>query len=463
MKTCDLLIIGGGSGGVAAAKRAAKHGANVVIADYVTPTPIGTKWGFGGTCVNVGCIPKKLMHTAGLHGDLMKHMAPYYGWKGLEGLEHNWAALRKNVVNHIRSLNFSTAVAVRDTKAVYENAYATIEDNQGTVKLHNPETNETSMVQAKQILVATGGRPTYPNIPGALEYGITSDDIFRLANSPGKTVIIGAGYIALECAGFLSGLGLHTTVLVRSKPLRGFDNDAVNQVVSYMTNNCHVNFVTDIPTSITKDAATGKLSVALKSGNASLECDTVLFAMGRRPETSKIGLDKAGVSVSEESGKIIVAATSGKNAYQSISAPNVYAIGDVVHKNLELTPLAIKQGQVLADKLFGSESIQERHRDIDLMKVGTTIFTPIEYGAIGYTEEGAVTTFGADSIEVYHTGIWPLEWTVPHLPNDIGFMKVITHKSKNNGNGEEPIIGFHVVCPNAGEVTQGVVLAMQSG
>jgi len=444
--TCDLMVIGGGSGGIAAAKRAAKHGAKVVLADYVPPTPIGTKWGLGGTCVNVGCIPKKLMHTAALQGDVVRETASYYGWKmpPNESLALDWATLRKNVTNHVRSLNFSTRGALMDHSVKYLNAYATLQ-TANRILCHSPDTGEHHVVTATNIILAMGGHPTYPNIPGAKEFGITSDDIFRLEKPPGETVIVGAGYIALECAGFLAGFGYPTKILVRSVPLRGFDSDAVERVVRHMTSTKTTEFVTDLPKSLVRD--NGKL-VLNTEGGKNLVCDTVLFAMGRSPKTLGIGLDTIGVTLSPTSHKVIV------DADNRTSVSNVYAIGDIVEGGLELTPVAIRQGELLVDRLYASQSQRMNYEH-----VATTVFTPLEYGCVGLTEAAARAKYGPEKVEVFHTGIWPLEWTVPHLPNDLCFMKVITLLPQEGGR----VVGFHIVCPNAGEITQGVAMAMVAG
>ena len=216
----DLFVIGGGSGGLSAARQSAELGAKVAVADFVTPTPMGTKWGLGGTCVNVGCIPKKLMHHAALFAESRKDMTEQ-GWTINEAEKPDWSTLVGNIQGHIKSLNFGYKGDLSKNKVPYFDAFATFVDPH-TIKLVNAK-NEESQVTADKIIVAVGGRPSYPEIPGAKEFGITSDDLFSLRKPPGKTLVVGASYVALECAGFLTAFGFDTTVMVRSIFLRGFD------------------------------------------------------------------------------------------------------------------------------------------------------------------------------------------------------------------------------------------------
>ena len=238
----DLIVIGGGSGGIATAKEAASLGAKVCILDYVDASPAGTRYALGGTCVNVGCIPKKLMHQAGLFGDAIED-ACEYGWEIQRTMlppaeeyappkavtvGHNWSTLRDLVQDYIGSLTNAYVMGFReDPNTTYLNAKGYFVDA-NTVHAHNTLARSrkvNKLIRAPHIVVAVGGRPSYLGVPGDVECCISSDDIFSLDHSPGKTLIIGASYIALECAGFLHGLGLPVTLMVRSIFLRGFDQD----------------------------------------------------------------------------------------------------------------------------------------------------------------------------------------------------------------------------------------------
>jgi len=290
----DLAVVGGGSGGMAAAKRAAKHGARVVLFDYVNPSTQGTKWGLGGTCVNVGCVPKKLMHYAGIIGNTIHNDAEKFGWK-LTGVEHNWDALRTTVQNHVKSLNFGYKSGLRSNNVKYINAYASF---RSAHELEYKVKDEIVTLSAANILIAPGGRPHIPDdVPGALEYAITSDDIFALKRAPGKTLCVGGSYISLECAGFLNELGYDVTVAVRSIILRGFDRQC-SEKVAQMMDELGTNFKYGvIPDSISK-REDGKLVVKFKDVKTSEPAgedfyDTVLFATGRNAYTGGMNLAAA--------------------------------------------------------------------------------------------------------------------------------------------------------------------------
>lgn len=229
----DVVAIGGGSGGIAFSKRAARLGANVAMLDFVKPSPYGTKWGLGGTCVNVGCIPKKLMHTAALVGESM-HKSGYYGF-GPEGFDawpkHDWGRMVQNVQDYIHSLNFGYRVQMRDEKVTYLNKLAKFIDPH-TIEAIDTK-GEKTIITARRFLICVGGRPRPLGCAGE-SLAISSDDIFSLAEPPGKTLVVGASYVALECAGFLHGLGYPVKVMVRSILLRGFDRDMSERVGGFM-------------------------------------------------------------------------------------------------------------------------------------------------------------------------------------------------------------------------------------
>eukprot|EP00455_Lapot_gusevi_P008153 TRINITY_DN1351_c0_g1_i6.p1 TRINITY_DN1351_c0_g1~~TRINITY_DN1351_c0_g1_i6.p1 ORF type:complete len:509 (+),score=165.64 TRINITY_DN1351_c0_g1_i6:73-1599(+) len=452
----DLIVIGGGSGGLAAAKEAAILGAKVALFDFVKPTPIGTKWGLGGTCVNVGCIPKKIMHYSALLG--ASHFdALRLGWDmQIEG--HKWETLKTTVKEYIQSLNFGYRKELRSKQVEYINAYASFVDPhtvQYTVK--KGKTEEQKITTAQYFILAVGGRPKYPNIPGAVEHCITSDDIFSLNRAPGKTLCVGAGYISLECAGFLSELKYETSVMVRSELLRGFDRQSVSKIEQYMEG-CGVRFIRKaVPTRFEK-LESGKILVTYeqKDGESKEfqeEFDTVLLAMGRTAQTATLGLEAAGVEWDRADGKI-------RCRQEQTNVPHIYAIGDVVYGALELTPVAIQAGRLLARRLYSGSQVM-----MDYHLIPTTVFTPIEYGTIGYSEEEAEAKFGADNLEIYLSEYNTLELGAVHRQNHRGetletpcLVKLICLIPEN-----ERVIGFHVVSPHAGEITQGVAIAMRCG
>ncbi|KAM9361722.1 thioredoxin reductase 3 [Symphorus nematophorus] len=446
----DLIVIGGGSGGLACSKEAAILGKKVMVLDFVVPTPKGTSWGLGGTCVNVGCIPKKLMHQTALLSTAMQD-ARKFGWEFDESVKHNWDTMKTAVNNYIGSLNWGYRVALRDKNVNYVNAYAEfIEPHK--IKAINKRGKET-FYTAAQFILATGERPRYLGIPGDKEYCITSDDLFSLSYCPGKTLVIGASYVALECGGFLAGLGLDVTVMVRSILLRGFDQEMANRAGEHMEEH-GVKFLRKyVPTKIEElEAGTpGRLKVTAKSTETDEiiegEYNTVLIAVGRDACTDKIGLDKAGVKVNPKNGKIPV------NDEEQTSVPHIYAIGDILEGKWELTPVAIQAGKLLARRLYAGSKVK-----CDYINVPTTVFTPLEYGACGLSEERATELYGLENIEVFHSLFWPLEFTVPGRDNNRCYAKLICNKLDN-----ERVIGFHYLGPNAGEVTQGFGAAMKCG
>lgn len=444
----DLIVIGGGSGGLAAAKEAASYGKKVACLDFVKPSPQGATWGLGGTCVNVGCIPKKLMHQAAI----LKHSiedAGKYGWKVEEKQEHDWMTMKNNIQDHIGSLNWNYRVQLRTKKVTYVNAYAEF-IGPHKIKTTNKRGKTTEMT-SRYFLLATGGRPKYPDVPGAKEYAISSDDLFSLNYNPGKTLMVGASYISLECSGFLAALGLDVTVMVRSILLRGFDQQIADQIGSYMEKH-GVKFIRPcVPEKIEKieDGEPGKYRVTSKMSDGTEvvdEYNTVMFAVGRDPCTQGIGLENLDVKLSKN-GFIV------HDEYEATSCPYVYAVGDILDGKPELTPVAIQQGKLLARRLFGGSSMK-----MDYANIPTTVFTPIEYGAIGLSEEDAIAQYGGDDIEVYHSNFFPLEWTVAHREDNACYAKLICVKSL-----KEKVVGLHILGPNAGEITQGFTIGMKLG
>lgn len=442
----DIIVIGGGSGGLAASKEAAKLGLNVAVYDFVTPTPIGTTWGLGGTCVNVGCIPKKLMHQASILGESIKD-AKEFGWElqGGQGESHSWEKMIENVQGHIKGLNWGYKTQLRSQNVKYFNELASF-SGPNTIKAVNKKGQEKSVTAAKFIL-ATGGRPVYPDIPGAKEYGITSDDVFSMPNDPGKTLLVGASYISLENAGFLSGMGKNVTVMVRSILLRGFDQQIADKIGEHMENKCGINFIRPcVPTKLEKieeGDKKGMIRVHAKYQDGTEYEDvfnTVMFAVGRHAETEKLGLDIVGVSLNPKNKKVIV------DEGEATNIPHIYAIGDILDDKPELTPVAIQAGRLLARRIAGTSS---QFTDYD--KIPTTVFTPLEYGCCGLSEEDAISRHGQENIEVYHTNFWPLEWTLNHdRPDNACYAKLVCDKKDQNR-----VLGFHYLGPNAGEVTQG--------
>ena len=388
----DLVVIGGGSGGLACAREAASDpSVKVAVFDFVKPSPQGSTWDIGGTCVNVGCIPKKLMHTAAIHGEA-HHDAASFGWCTAPGQTHDWGTMVANVQKHIASLNSGAKTSLQKKEITYFNALGSFV-NKYTVQARYGD-GTTKNVTARNIVVAVGGRPTpLPDCEGA-EHAIDSDDIFSLKRSPGKTLCIGASYVALECAGFLTGLGYPTTVMVRSILLRGFDQDCANRICAVMqvTGTKFIRSAT--PQKIEK-LADGRFRVYWRNANpnnrnrelppgseGSDVFDTVFAAVGRRADTAGLNLAAAGLEVNKW-GKFPGFGQAGGDR-ESTNVPNIYALGDCLEGVPELTPAAIQAGQFLARRLFAGSTLQMPYN-----LVATAVFTPLEYGSVGISEDEA--------------------------------------------------------------------------
>uniref|UniRef100_A0A914XA24 thioredoxin-disulfide reductase (NADPH) n=1 Tax=Plectus sambesii TaxID=2011161 RepID=A0A914XA24_9BILA len=453
----DLIVIGGGSGGLAAAKEAARLGKKVACLDYVQPSTQGTTWGLGGTCVNVGCIPKKLMHQTAILGHAIKD-AKEYGWEIPEGeIKLSWEKMKTAVQDHIGSLNWGYRVQLREKQVTYLNAYGTFSGSH-EVQAKNKK-GKVETITADRFLISTGLRPRIPDLPGAKECCISSDDLFSLPYNPGKTLCIGASYVSLECAGFLKGIGLDVTVMVRSILLRGFDQDMAARIGKHMEAEGIRFLRSAIPKSFEKlaepaDGKAGRIGVTFdivrEDGTTETlveEFETVLIAIGRDAVTDAVQLEKIGVRRAKN-GKVV-----GRHE-QSITVPYVYAIGDVLEGCPELTPVAIQAGKVLMRRLYTGNGEMTEYDQIP-----TTVFTPLEYGCCGLSEEAAFEYYGEENIDVFHNVFLPLEYTVAHrMDADHCYCKLICHNKDDNR-----VVGYHILTPNAGEVTQGFAIALKLG
>ncbi|GKT31575.1 Thioredoxin reductase SEP1 [Aduncisulcus paluster] len=461
----DLAIIGGGSGGLAAASKAASYGAKVLIFDYVDPTPRGITWGVGGTCVNVGCVPKKLFHRAAVMKHDMEASAEAYGL-GVHEPTLDWPTLQGNVTMHIRSVNFGYRMKFTRESITYKNERAKFIDAH-TLEGTDREGNKATYT-ADKVLVAVGCRPKYSGVPGEKELCITSDDLFKITEAPGTVLVVGASYVALECAGFLKELGFPVTVMIRSIPLRGFDREFAEAVVTDLEKRGILFIRGMTPKSyekVTSDKEEEpKEQVKVHFGpSASSEpdaegvFDNVLVAIGRTPLTSSIGLDKVGVTVHERSKKILT------DDYEKTCVDNIYAIGDCRHGVLELTPVAIRAGHVVSENLFSRIPMGKELLKVDYKDISTTVFTPLEYSSVGLSEEAAIAKYGEDKVEVFRTQFTPLEHTVPHL-DEVSTVKIVVMRTDESIPFEKSkIVGLHYSGINAGEIMQGYGVSIRRG
>lgn len=448
----DLIVIGGGSGGISCAREAAKLGARVALLDYVDPSPKGSQWGLGGTCVNVGCIPKRLFHQSNLIKDYIKD-SPLFGWSGMGSPTFTWGTLVKNVQDFIDTLNFGYRIAIARDNIQYYNARGSFKDIH-TVKMTSSD-GQSDEITGQCIVIAVGGRPKYLNIPGGTAQDalcITSDDIFSLQKPPGATLCIGAGYISVECAGFLAGFGNNVTIMARSKVLQGFDEPVVNLLVDNLADR-NVNI--ELGWNIKEIIKTGddKLSVKYEQGGSACEQDfnTILLAVGREASIEKLNLGAVpGVKVTN--GEIQT------NEAECTGVPNIFAIGDCAYGRPKLTPTAIIAGKYLARRLYGKSGYGRFTETVNYSAVPTTIFTPIEYSCCGLSEYEAITKYGESNIEIYHKTQTPPEFSLNKRDGGAIYAKLVCLKGRTPEN--EKVLGIHYFGPNAGEVIIGFSMAI---
>jgi glutathione reductase (NADPH) len=416
----DLFVIGAGSGGVRAARISASLGAKVAIAEdrYL-----------GGTCVNVGCVPKKLFVYASHFAEDFK-IARSFGWS-IDNTNFNWRGLIENKDTEIERLN-------RVYQKILDDAgVETITGRATLIDANTISVNDNSYT-AERILIATGGWPSVPDQTG-IEYAITSNEVFHLESLPDRMIIVGGGYIAVEFACILHGLGVETTLLYRGPLfLRGFDQDLRAILADEMRNKgIKLLFNTNV-TGITKTDSVLKIQLTT---DQQLMTNTIMYATGRTPNTANIGLEKVGVKL-DSKGAIVV-----NDGYQS-SVPSIYAIGDVIDR-VKLTPVALAEGMVLARSLFSKQSIKVNYADIP-----TCVFSQPNLGTVGLTEEEARERY--DEIAVYKSRFKPMKLSLSDS-SEKTFMKLIVDKASDR------VVGVHMVGPDAGEIIQGVAIAMKAG
>jgi glutathione reductase (NADPH) len=424
----DLIVLGAGSGGMAAAKRAALHGARVAIVE-------GDR--VGGTCVIRGCVPKKLL----VYGSAYRHLladAPSYGWK-IKAVQPDSATLLANVRAEVDRLN---------TLHIGLLEKAGVELLRGWGRFSGPTSlvvtaadGSEQELHAKRILIAVGGRPHRPEIPGA-EMAWLSDDLFELERFPERVVVVGAGFIACEFAGILNGLGVQVTQLVRGDHLlRGFDREASEAVRAGMEEEgIEIRFAHS-PAAITGQCAPGELSVTTQSGE-SIACGGVLLATGRRPFLHGLNLEAAGVAV--EGYRIPV------DGDQCTNVAGIYAVGDVTER-INLTPVAVDEGRAFADTVYG-----HRPRQVDHSLVASAVFAQPELASVGLTEEQAIERFGIDGIKLHRARFRPMSQALPARGPKV-LLKLIVETASNK------VLGCHMVGEHAAEIIQMAAIAIGMG
>ena len=417
----DLFVIGAGSGGVRAARIASGHGAKVLVAE---------EYRVGGTCVIRGCVPKKLLVYASRFADEFEDAAGY-GWTLPEPV-FSWSSLIANKDIEIARLEAAYTLNVERSKAGIVKSRAEIED------AHHVRLVKTGeRVRAKHILIATGGAPHHGAQIAGLEHVISSNEAFHLPELPKRILIQGGGYIAVEFAGIFAGLGSDVTLVYRGENiLRGFDDDVREHLRSEMAKR-GIRIVTRQTVAAVEKVEHGLC--AELSDNESLVVDQVMFATGRRPNVSGLGLEKAGVRLNEK-GAIAV------DDYSQTSVPHIYAIGDVTDR-VNLTPVAIREGHAFADTVFGGKNVKVDHSNIP-----TAVFSEPEVGTIGLTEMQARERLAR--VDIYKTTFRPMKATLSGRDTRSFFKLVVDGET-------DRVAGCHIVGPDAGEMIQLVGIAVK--
>ena len=416
----DLFVIGAGSGGVRAGRMAAGFGARVAVAEdrYM-----------GGTCVNVGCVPKKLYVYASEFGKAFQD-ARGFGWDS-GPTPFDWATLRDNKKTEISRLN-----------AIYRNLLGGVDVDiiDGRASIVDAHTVIVSGQQysAGKILIATGGWPHIPDFPGS-EYAVTSNEIFDLEQFPQRLVIVGGGYIAVEFAGIFNGLGAQVTQLYRGPLfLRGFDEDIRSHAAQEIPKT-GVDLRFDINVASIQPGSNG-LRITLTNGD-SLEADTVLYATGRKPHLQGLGLENVATQLTP-AGVVEV------DEHFRTAEPSVFALGDVIG-GMELTPVALAEGMAFARQQFGNAEQQ-----VDYDFIPTAVFCQPNIGTVGFTEQQARDKFGA--IRLYKSSFKPMKHTISGR-DEKTFMKLIVDDASDR------VVGVHMMGPDAGEIMQGIAIALRAG
>ncbi|MEE2943684.1 MAG: glutathione-disulfide reductase [Pseudomonadota bacterium] len=416
----DLFVIGGGSGGVRAARVAAQEGAKVALAEEDR---------YGGTCVIRGCVPKKLMVFASEYSGMVED-AQNYGWDIQPG-GFDWDKFKTSMHNELDRLEGIYRNILGNNKVETFDSRATLAD------AHTVELSDGTKKTAKHILIATGGRPVLPEIPG-IEHAITSNEMFHLEKLPESILIVGGGYIASEFAGIMNGLGVKTTQYYRgAQILRGFDDEARGLVSEEM---CQRGIDLHLGTNVLEMRKEGdKIWVKATNGDENL-FDQVMFATGRSPNSKGLGLEELGVELGRK-GQIVV------DDYSQTAVPSIYAVGDVTDR-ANLTPVAIREGMAFVETVFKGNPTKPDHELIP-----TAIFTQPEMGTIGLSEEDAREQ---EPIEVYSTSFKPMQQAFAGRSERV-LMKLIVSQATRK------VLGCHIVAPGAGEMIQLAGIAVKMG
>lgn len=424
MREYDIIAIGGGSGGIATMNRAGEHGAKAAVIEEKK---------LGGTCVNVGCVPKKIMWYGAQIAESFHHYGPDYGFTSSD-VQFDFAKLRQNREAYIDRARSSYDGSFK------RNGVDLIEGRAHFVDSHTVSVNG-ELIRAKHIVIATGAHPNIPTIPGA-ELGGSSDDVFAWEQLPESVAILGAGYIAVELAGVLHALGVKTDLFVRrDRPLRGFDSYIVEGLVNEMEKTGLPLHTHKVPVRL-EETEQG-ITIHFEDGS-SHTANQVIWATGRRPNVDGLELEKAGVTLNER-GFIQV------DEYQNTVVDGIYALGDVTGEK-ELTPVAIKAGRTLSERLFNAKTSAK----MDYTTIPTVVFSHPAIGTVGLTEEEAIKEYGQDHIKVYKSSFASMYSAVTNHRQESRF-KLIT------AGADEKVVGLHGLGYGVDEMIQGFAVAIKMG
>ena len=424
----DYIAIGGGSGGIASANRAAMRGAKVALIEAKH---------MGGTCVNVGCVPKKVMWHGAQVAEAINLYAPDYGFN-VEVKGFDWSKLVESREAYIGRIHKGYDSGLASNGVTVIKGFAKFVDNK-TVEVNGEH------YTADHILIAVGGRPSIPHIEGA-EHGIDSNGFFELKEQPKRVAVIGAGYIAVELAGVLHGLGTETHLFVRKhSPLRNFDPYIVETLVEVMAAEGPTLHTESVPHKLVKEDD-GSVTLHLDNGKTH-NVDQVIWAIGRQPTTDAINIAAAGVEVNSD-GFVKV------DEFQNTTARNVYAVGDIIENGIELTPVAVKAGRTLSERLFNKELPDDLKMDYSL--VPTVVFSHPPIGTIGLTEQEAISQYGEENVKIYQSGFTAM-YTAVTKHRQPCKMKLVC------AGPDEKVVGLHGIGFAVDEMIQGFAVAMKMG
>lgn len=425
-KHYDYISIGGGSGGIASLNRAASYGKKCAIIEASH---------LGGTCVNLGCVPKKVMWYGAQVAEAIHKYAPDYGFD-IDVKGFDFKKLVETRQKYISNIHRSYETNLAKNKVEVIQGFAKFVDNK-TVEVNG------ELITADHILIATGGRPVFPDVKGA-EYGIDSDGFFELEQLPERVAVVGAGYVAVEIAGVLRSLGSEVDLYVRQhSPLRSFDHSIVNILIEEMDKEGIELHTHTVIKEVIKNED-GSLTIDLEDGRTNT-VDCLIWAVGREPATDKINLEVTGVETNSI-GKIKV------DKFQNTNVEGIYAVGDIIENSIDLTPVAVAAGRRLSERLFNNKP--NEHLDYNL--VPTVIFTHPPIGTIGMSEMQAIAQYGEDSIKCYSSTFTPM------------YSAVTQHRQKCTMKlvclgDEEKVIGLHGIGFGVDEMIQGFAVAIKMG